>query len=518
MSNHSQGAHLRELITLFSAQLPLMRRVFAVCVILAFCAPFFVGTKYTVSGEVLVWAKKIQQGVTGEIIGGEGARYIPATLTDIETENNIIRSTALVQQTMADLYHDGVFEGEPSPVAKITQPIKDFLKSLLADEDADPDQDAINGLTKQALASLEVVALPGSNVITVNYESDDPELAATIVNQLMKNYLEKRQNLIVNDGIDEFFLQKKNIYKERLKLLETQKVELFNKYDVTNTQEELSLNLTAMNRETAELSQLIDQHLEANAWLAYLEEQLVTLRKTDATQVSFSFTYGGSSSATVVDSEMKNQVERISTLQSEYAAVRSAFRKDSARRTTLINQLNEQKKRLINLVENRILERSKAAKVQETLIQNKRIRLDDYKERNKELKQVAGLEAEITTELQAVNDAYFKYSQQYEEKRSENIAKVDDLASVRILSSAKMPLEPSSTKRSMVWTLGLISSVFVAIAVGLIAELTRTQVRGAQQLNQILGVPVQAVFDELDSSEGTHFSIRPREFWQWLTR
>lgn len=514
---------LSEILTITFAQMHLMKRVFFLGLVVTLLVPLMLGGNYTVTGEIVVWAKKIERGLSGEMVGGDGASYFPASLTDIETENNILRSIPLIKESIGALYRSGELTQDLGFIdAWIRTPLRRYIINpvinFFSDEAINEEEDAINALTKETLKSLEIVALPGSNVITVNYESDDPARAAIIVNKLMDSYLLKRQNLILNEGTDNFFLQKKNLYKERLHTLEQEKLALFKKYNVTQTQEELSLNLNAINVESNELSKLTDQLLESNAWLDYLKEQLLTLKNTHAIEVSFPFSFGGAGSKeSTIDTEMKEQINRISSLQAEFAAARSAFKSDSSRITTLTSQLNEQKKRLIVLIENRILEKNEAVKVQQSLIENKRLRLAAYQQRNDDLKQAASLEAEILTELRAVNDAYFKYSQQYEEKRSQSIAKLDDLASVRVLSHAQIPLEPSSPKPLLLLLLGLLSSVLVAFTVGLIAEINRSHIRGTDELEKLLGVPVIAVFDDMTpASEKTPFSLKPRILWKWL--
>lgn len=514
---------LREILTIIFAQMVLMKRVFILCLVVTLLVPLVIGGNYTVTGEIVVWAKKIERGLSGEMVGGDGASYFPASLTDIETENNILRSIPLIKESMGELYRTGKLTQDLSLIdTGIRTPLHRYiinpLINFFSDTPINEDEEAINALTKETLENLEIVALPGSNVITVNYDTDEPERATLIVNKLMESYLLKRQNLILNEGTDNFFLQKKNLYKERLHTLEQEKLALFKKYNVTQTQEELSLNLNAINQESNELSKLTDQLLESNAWLDYLKEQLLTLKQTNAIEASFPFSFGGAGSReSVIDTEMKDQITRISTLQSEFSVARSAFKSDSSRITTLTSQLNEQKKRLIVLVENRILEKSEAVKVQQALIENKHQRLAVYQQRNDDLKQAASLEAEILTELRAVNDAYFKYSQQYEEKRSQSIAKIDDLASVRVLSHAQIPLEPSSPKPLLLLLLGLLTSILVTFTVGLIAELNRSHIRGADELEKLLGVPVIAVFDDMTpASEKTPFSLKPRMLWKWL--
>ena len=521
--DREQG-YLREILGIFFANLPFIKRVFVLCAALSLIVPFLVPKVYTVTGEIVVLSKKIQQGISGDMIGGTASRYIPVSLTDMETENNIIRSLPLIKKTAGELYREGLFYPEYGFVDTwIKRPLSNYIikpvKGLFSDEQVDENQAMIDELTKLALDSLEVATLPGSNVITVNFESKNPEMARHFVNRLMANYIDKRNELILNEAPEDFFLQKKNIYKDRLIELENKKVALFNQYNVSNPKDELALTLDNINREETDLNNLRDIRLQAHEWLSYLSEQLERLKQTELTKISFPYSFGGTGSSDndfYVDTEMKQQIQKIANLQSEYATARLSFRQDSAKVTKPLQQLAEEKKRLIVLVENRILERSEALRVQDAVIANKEARIDAFKQRARTLKEVAAREAEIITELSAVNDAYFRYSQQYEEKRSERIADLGELSNVRILSEAPIPLEPSSPKKLLVLILALITSGFIALTLGLIREIFDHRFRYPEQVSSHLGIPTIAVFDDLNPNEEVPFGIRPSELWKWL--
>ncbi|OUS24612.1 hypothetical protein A9Q99_23870 [Gammaproteobacteria bacterium 45_16_T64] len=524
MSEQQDRNYFRGILGVIFANFPFISRLFMICIAISILVPFFVVTKYTLTGEIVVLSKKIQQGIRGDITGGTSARYIPVSLTDMETENNIIRSVPLIRKTAADLYDEGKLKIEygvldtwiKNPLRNnIVKPIKSWFTEVVEDERLA----AIEELTKIALDSLEVSTIPGSNVIVVNYESENKETALLFVNKLMSNFLEKRNELLLNEAPEDFFLRKKNSYKDRLVSLELKKVELFGRYAVTNTKDELALILESINHESNELNNVLDNRLEANAWLSYLKEQLENLKVSDVSKISFPYSFGGSSTGSnefFVDTEMKDQILKISSLQSEHANAKLAFRKGSAKVTRPYNQLKQQKIRLITLVENRILERYEGIKVLDTIIESKKSRIQLFKDRAEVLKAVQAQEAGIITELNAVNDAYFKYSQQYEERRSEKIANLEDLSNVRILSLAAMPLEPSSPKRILVLIISFITSGFIALTLGLLREMFDNRFRYPEQVAAQLDIPVIAVFDDVDIEPDTPFSHKPAGFWKWL--
>ena len=511
-SSNIQSGYIREFLGMFFANTLFIKRIFIGFAVISFLVPLALTDTFTVTGEIIVLSKKIQQGPQGAL-AQSSARYIPVSLSDMETENNIIRSIPLIRSSVAALYKKGVFTEEVSFIDEwinewISLPIEKHitapLRSMMSESESDPHGDAIDQYTDMVLSSLTIATIPGSNVISLSYESEDPVIAQIIVNELMDQYLIKRHELLLNDAPNEFLLQKKKSYRKRLNELEQQKLVLFNDNNVSHPREELSLTLGNINAERRALDQLQDKHLENTQWLIYLEEQLASLKKADVTKSTFPFSFGGSSGTgrdVYIDTEMKEESREIARLHSEYANARLSFRVDSPKVTKLIRRIKLQKERLITLIQNRITERYKALQVIESLSTSKLERIRRFGDRTRVLKTVAAAESELSTELEAVNDAYFKYSQQYEEKRSEEFSDMDQLTNVRILTRPIVPKQPSSPKPLLVVLIGLVAGLLVSITLGLLKEFFDHRFKFPDQIEEQLGIPLIACFDDMDVVE-----------------
>lgn len=62
--------------------------------------------------------------------------------------------------------------------------------------------------------------------------------------------------------------------------------------------------------------------------------------------------------------------------------------------------------------------------------------------------------------------------------------------SVNVVDSAKVPTSPSGPKRPLYIAVGLLAGLFAAVAIVVIADMLNTKVRGAEDLEELLGVPV----------------------------
>jgi len=510
-SNYNDGS-FRSVLNIFFANLPFMRRIFLVCVAVSLLAPALSEKKYVPTGEIMVLSKKIAQGNRGEVGLATGVRYIPVSLTDMETENNILRSLPVIRKTVTDLYTDGLLHIESSYFdEQIVEPLKERFSSLLnlttSSEMMDEDQLAINELVKLAVASLNISTIPGSNIILISFETENPEVGSAFVNKLMDNYFVKRQELITNESSVASFLKKKDVYKERIKRLEKNRVDLLNKHGITSSKEELSQVLQNINRENIELNRLIDTHLMEKSWLVYINTQLATLKKAPLKSFSFPYSFDGSGAskgAYYVDAEMKQQVQKIASMQTEYATVLLSFRRDTDAVSMLSKELSEQKTRLINLVNNRVLERSESLRLLEEAIRNKELRIRNYRERVNTLNTVTSLEDEISLELTAVSDTYFRLNQVYEEMRSKQLSELDDFSNVKVLSRATIPLEPSTPSAMLIFALSIFVSIVIAITMGMVREYFDRRFRYPEQALTELGVPTVAIFD--DSQPGPNSS------------
>lgn len=62
--------------------------------------------------------------------------------------------------------------------------------------------------------------------------------------------------------------------------------------------------------------------------------------------------------------------------------------------------------------------------------------------------------------------------------------------SVNVVDSAKVPTSPSGPKRPLYIAVGLLAGLFAAVVIVVIADMLNTKVRGEEDLEELLGVPV----------------------------
>ena len=200
--------YLHEFFRIFFANKQLVKRVFLVFAVIAVVLPLMLKQSFDITAQVIVQSKKLSQGDATSTLNQENASFIPPSLADMETESNILRSPALIRQTIGQLREKGEYTPPVGVFNKLVmQPIKRFVtnpirehvvnpvRSLLGLQ-TDPVRDTVlDTLTQEASDALKVETLPGSNVISIVYSFPDPAQGTRFVAALLQNYLVSRQEI-----------------------------------------------------------------------------------------------------------------------------------------------------------------------------------------------------------------------------------------------------------------------------------------------------------------------------------
>ena len=67
---------------------------------------------------------------------------------------------------------------------------------------------------------------------------------------------------------------------------------------------------------------------------------------------------------------------------------------------------------------------------------------------------------------------------------------VMNVDSVNVVDSAKVPTSPSGPKRPLYIAVGFLAGLFAAVAIVVVADMLNTKVRGEQDLEELLDIPV----------------------------
>jgi uncharacterized protein involved in exopolysaccharide biosynthesis len=515
--------YLHEFLRVLFANRKIIKRVFLVFAVITLLLPLGLKQSFDITAEVIVQSKKLPQtdpGSTGLIADPD--RFIPPSLTDMETENNILRSPTLIRQTIEELHNEGLYNPKPSLFERwLSNPLKRFvvnpLRALFGLEVNPVRGTMLDAWAAKAAKSLDVETRAGSNVISIVYHSPDPALGTRFVERLLMNYLESRQVLQSNDQPQSFYEQKKAQYKTRLNDLEGQRQALLASAQASDPKEEIVFRLNAINTEEQALNRYRDRALENQHWLLYLEENLASARKAKLTDYTFPFSFVSTvDNVAVEDREVKRLGEQLTEQVSLYNKAIETYQENSLPVTTLRTQLQHTSAQFLKVVENRIRERDNDLDVLNSVIAQKVMRIEEYKARVRQLQEAQSGLTQLDTEIEALHRAFFTYTQRYEERRSQDLMDAA-LSNARILSYPYEPTEAAFPKPLQIIPLGLLSGLLLAIALGYVREFFDHRFKHPLQIQQHLGLPVLMVINAQETTKrNPHRHWGWKWFWHWV--
>ncbi|GAB3379640.1 GumC family protein [Azotobacter armeniacus] len=474
----------------------LIKRVFLAFAAFALLLPLLLSQSFDITAEVMVQSKKVAQTeANSATLQQETDKFLPPTLADMETESSILRSPELIRETLDKLRQEGHFAEEEGLLRRLLlNPLRDYLIAPLRNAlgfAVEPPRDSrLDELTLATLADLEIVPLPGSNVIAVHYRAGEPALGTLLVNRLLDTYLMRRHALHSNDLPEAFYEQKKTQYQDQLSGLEGQRQALLGRIHSAKPDEEITFRLNAINQEEQALNHYRDRLLESQRWVDYLQNSLAVARKARLTNYSFPYTFASTiNNAAFEDREIRQLGDRLIDQIGQYGAETDIYHPNSAPMRNLYAQISRTRQQFLQVIGNRISERRKELDIISGVIAQKTARIEEYQGRIRELQDAQSSLRQLNTEIEALHQAFFTYTQRYEESRSRSLLD-GGLSNAKVLSRPFEPTEASFPKPLQIIPLGLLTALLLAIAVGYIREFFDHRFKHPDQLQQQLGLPV----------------------------
>ncbi|AIR90822.1 GumC family protein [Pseudomonas cremoricolorata] len=529
---NSKENYLHAFFRILFANARLAKRVFLIFALAALVLPLVLTESYDINAEVIVQSKKLSQSDTNSALSQESDKFVPPSLSDMETESNILRSATLIRDTIAQLRSEGRYDIPPTLLQRllldplrtyVTRPLREQviapLKGWFGLEVEAPRDTELDALTDDAIKHLKVETLPGSNVVSVAYSSPDPQLGTVFVQRLLDNYLRNRQDLQSNELPQTFYEQKKLQYQTRMDNLEQQRLALLQGIESSEPKEEITFRLNAINTEEQALNQYRDRLLQGEQWLAYLKASLASARSANLRDYAFPFTFTTANNNDTVsfeDREVKLLGDQLTNQVLAYGNDLSVFQAGSEQMQVQREQIGKTRQQFLKVVANRVQEREKDLAVVQGVIAQKSQRIADYQTRVHQLQQVQSKARQLDTEIDALHKAFFTYTQRYEEARGERQL-AGDLSNARILSAPYEPAEPAFPRPILIIPFGLLSALLLAVAVVYLREFFDRRFKHPAQIGQELDLPVLLVLnDQTPQRRNPHGSWSVPRLMHWV--
>ena len=465
--------------------------IFSFCAIMSVVVAAIVLWPRTYISEAKVFVRVGRESVALDPTAtmGEVIPVSPSREVEINSVLEVFRSRFVAEKVVASLGPGTILgkPGKPNParvaVARMIprlDPISDYER-------------AVNQLEEH----LNISAKRKTNIISVTYKAETPELAQTIVAKLLDVYLSEHARLNRTPGSHGFFAEQTALLQREL----TKAVE-----KLRDAKNEMGLVSIASQQEIlqGEIITIETDLVRARAAQAASQGKADGLREAVGRLPEKGMADEVSGLPNVAADEMRRQLYDLELREAELASkfnddypllvstrrqveyARKILDQQQPRRTQWTTTINPNRQQLqLNLLGEESNIKSRRAEVQSLRGQ--------YAHVNDRLKLLNNQEVHIgqlqrKTDLLAAN--YKDYAEKLEQSRIDKALESERITNVNVVQPASYIGKPVSPKKLMILILGLVSATLVALGVALTAEILDSRLKTPAEVETKLALPV----------------------------
>jgi capsular exopolysaccharide synthesis family protein len=396
--------------------------------------------------------------------GGYDSGYID--VAKLDTEIAILKSSTLAMATIESLHLDKN---------------KDFLppgSNYAFDLSKIRDRHALIGIFEGGLAAERY---GHTNILELSYTARNPQLAADICNTLIANYVEHNfsQNYAATQQVSDWLGRQLGDLRKRLEASQEHMLTVQKDIGLVGIDQTQSIVLSRLVDIGHDVTAAESQRLVAEA-------KLITMQSAPLDVLA---SLSG-------DPILMSLKERMTSLQAEYASLNAKYGDKNPRLLELrseMAEMTEATKREQGTVISRAQEEVNAAKQNQDALQR---RLDQEKSSAYMGNSKAVEYSLARREYESNRSLYDGLQQRLQEAgiiaglHSSNIRKIDP---------ADAPDFPSSPRRSVNLTLGLLSGLGIGLLLSFLVEALDTNIKTIYDIEERLGLPMLGVVPQVDT-------------------
>ena len=396
--------------------------------------------------------------------GGYDSGYID--VAKLDTEIAILKSSTLAMATIESLHLDKN---------------KDFLppgSDYTFDLNKIRDRHALIGIFEGGLAAERY---GHTNILDLSYTARNPQLAADICNTLISNYVEHNfsQNYAATQQVSDWLQKQLGDLRKRLEASQEHMLTVQKDIGLIGIDQTQSIVLSRLVDISHDVTSAESQRLVAEA-------KLITMQTAPPDVLA---TLSG-------DPVLMSLKERLTTLQSDYANLNVKYGDKNPRLLEIrgeMAEVNQAMKREQGIVIARAQEEVNAAKQNQDALQR---RLDQEKSSAYMGNSKAVEYSLARREYESNRSLYDGLQQRLQEAgiiaglHSTNIRKIDP---------ADAPDFPSSPRKSVNLTLGLLCGLGIGLLLSLMVEALDTNIKTIYDIEERLGLPMLGVVPQVDN-------------------
>jgi uncharacterized protein involved in exopolysaccharide biosynthesis len=485
---------LRDLLAIAFRHRRLMMISFFGILLGAILAAMLQPPRYEAGMEILVKRERVDPVVTSE------ASTLPqfavgVTEEEINSEVELLKSRDLLEKVVLA---SGLERQRDSAWSRV-------LAAITAHTGAQaPENDKRIARAVLTLAkALKMQVVTKTNLISVNYESQDPELAARVLTTLADLYLEKHVAVHRPPGAFDFFQQETQLYRKGLTDVEARLVDFTHGGAVVSAQLEKEVALQKLAEFDATLRQTEAAIAETEQRIGILQKQAVSIPTRMVTQVrnADDATLLSQLRSSLLALELK-RTELLEKFEPTYRLVQEVEAEIAQTRAALgvaeKSQLHDETTDRDPTYE-WVREELAKAKADLAGLQARAkataLTVRSYQQNARSLEQKEVVQNDLIRTVKATEENYLLYLRKEEEARISDALDHRRILNVAIAEAATVPSLPSN-HRSLMVLFGLFLAILTSLGLALGSEYLDPTFRTPDEVRSFLNIPVLATMPQ----------------------
>jgi uncharacterized protein involved in exopolysaccharide biosynthesis len=490
-SNGVRSPTVRDLVTIAFRHRRLMMISFFGILLGSLIAAVLQAHRYQAEMKILVKRERADPVVTSEA-SAQPQFAIGVTEEELNSEVELLKSRDLLEKIV--LACDLLQHQSDSAWSRVLTAIIVQTGARTPETDARVAK-AVVSLEKQ----LKVDVVKKTNLIAVNYESPDPELAARVLNILANLYLEKHIAVHRPSGAFDFFQQETQLYRKGLTDAEARLVDFTHGGTVVSAQLEKEVALQKLAEFDAALRQTDAAIAETEQRIGILQTQEVSIPTRIVTQVrnADDATLLSQLRSNLLTLELK-RTELLEKFEPTYRPVQEVEAEITQTRAALAvaekSQLHEETTDR-DPTHEWVREELAKAKADLAGLQARAkataLTVRSYQQNAQTLEQKEVVQNDLIRTVKATEENYLLYLRKEEEARISDALDRRRILNVAIAEAATVPSLPSNHRSSTV-LVGLLLAILTSLGLGFALEYLDPTFRTPDEVSSFLNIPVLA--------------------------
>ena len=411
--------------------------------------------------------------------------------------------------------------GQIEVIGKDSNPIvteAEILKSRPIIEGAIEQLDLKNDLGellnhRQIADKLEVKPIVGTDVLQIFYRDSDPELAASIINQVIKVYVEEDtlSNRAAPASALKFIKAELPKVESTVAKAEADLRQFKTQNDIASLSQEaknnintigslkgeteaIAANLEEINGRFEQLQRNLNMSWEDAVAISSLEESAVPQLVNELQQVRVDLVNQGdrfSENAPQILSLKEKEAELEALLDRQISSIQGGRQIDSLKNKILNIGVNNSDRKMISEFAQLGVERSGLQKKLTALENN----LETRQQNLKSLPLLEEQQRELERRVEATQSTYQNLLSRLQETQ---VAENQNVGNVRIVADAVVPEQPvHSAKRKLVVLVGGVLGVLFGGAVAFLLDFQDRSIKNSREAEKVFGYPLQGIIPDL---------------------